>query len=226
MSENSAEIARLKSRIESLEAELARYRAVDRQSGNGSFWEALVYSRPILKSFLDHTTYGVAVKDRDLRVRFANPALQRMLGRSEESILMKSSIDFLGAEDTQQLEEDDRWVLANGDHIVRELRTTQNGREMHVRVHKSPIIDCNDNLAGIFIAVVDLKELESITGYKPGQSQLIPICSSCKKIRDDQGRWLPMETYLMTHWKTGPTHTICPECAKVLYPNLNLKLVP
>jgi PAS domain S-box-containing protein len=50
-------------------------------------------------------------------------------------------------------------------------------------------------------------------------SGLLPICSSCKKIRDDEGRWQPLEDYIRDHSEAEFTHTICPECAKKTYPN-------
>ena len=48
---------------------------------------------------------------------------------------------------------------------------------------------------------------------------LLPICSSCKRIRDDEGRWQPLEDYIREHSEAEFTHTICPECAKKTYPN-------
>ncbi|HNT44599.1 MAG TPA: PAS domain S-box protein [Syntrophorhabdaceae bacterium] len=50
-------------------------------------------------------------------------------------------------------------------------------------------------------------------------SGLLPICSSCKKIRDDDGRWQPLENYVREHSEAEFTHTICPECARKTYPN-------
>ncbi len=46
---------------------------------------------------------------------------------------------------------------------------------------------------------------------------LIPICASCKKIRDDQGFWNRMETYLQRHSDADLTHSLCPDCATDLY---------
>jgi len=49
-------------------------------------------------------------------------------------------------------------------------------------------------------------------------SGLLPICSSCKKIRNDKGYWEQMETYISEHSAADFSHGICPECAKKLYP--------
>ncbi len=49
-------------------------------------------------------------------------------------------------------------------------------------------------------------------------SGLLPICASCKKIRDDQGYWNQIEDYISSRSKATFSHGICPECAKQLYP--------
>ncbi|MGD0283559.1 MAG: response regulator [Dissulfurispiraceae bacterium] len=49
-------------------------------------------------------------------------------------------------------------------------------------------------------------------------SGMLPICASCKKIRDDKGYWNQIEAYISEHSEALFTHAICPECAKKLYP--------
>jgi hypothetical protein len=48
-------------------------------------------------------------------------------------------------------------------------------------------------------------------------SGLIPICASCKKIRDDKGYWNQLETFIQQHSKAEFSHGICPDCMKKLY---------
>ena len=50
-------------------------------------------------------------------------------------------------------------------------------------------------------------------------SGLLPICASCKKIRDDKGYWNQLESYIKEHSDAVFSHGICPDCAKQLYPN-------
>ncbi|MGD0338371.1 MAG: two-component regulator propeller domain-containing protein [Bacteroidota bacterium] len=52
---------------------------------------------------------------------------------------------------------------------------------------------------------------------------LVPICANCKKIRDDKGYWDQLEEYVQTHSDVRFSHSICPECAKELYPDMILK---
>ena len=51
-------------------------------------------------------------------------------------------------------------------------------------------------------------------------SGLLPICANCKKIRDDQGRWRPLEVYVAERSAAAFTHSICPRCARALYPDV------
>ena len=50
----------------------------------------------------------------------------------------------------------------------------------------------------------------------------IPICSSCKKIRNDEGYWTQLETYIHEHSEAEFSHGLCPDCAKKLYPDMDL----
>ncbi len=58
-----------------------------------------------------------------------------------------------------------------------------------------------------------LAEVKTLTG-------LLPICASCKKIRDNKRYWTQVEVYVRDHSDADFTHSICPECAKKLYPDL------
>lgn len=50
-------------------------------------------------------------------------------------------------------------------------------------------------------------------------SGMLPICASCKKIRDDEGYWNNVETYIREHSEAEFTHSICPDCVIKLYPS-------
>ncbi len=49
---------------------------------------------------------------------------------------------------------------------------------------------------------------------------LLPICASCKKIRDDEGYWHNVESYMHNHFDANFTHSICHSCSENLYPQL------
>lgn len=58
-----------------------------------------------------------------------------------------------------------------------------------------------------------LAEVKNLSGF-------LPICASCKKIRDDKGYWNQIEAYISEHSEAEFSHGICPECSEKLYPDL------
>jgi len=62
------------------------------------------------------------------------------------------------------------------------------------------------------VALLEIKTLKGI----------LPICSYCKKIRDDKGYWNQIEDYIHEHSKAEFSHGICQECVEKYYPNMNL----
>lgn len=59
-----------------------------------------------------------------------------------------------------------------------------------------------------------MQEVKVLSGF-------LPICASCKKIRDDTGYWRQIEEYISTHSNALFSHGICPECTKKLYPEFH-----
>lgn len=51
-------------------------------------------------------------------------------------------------------------------------------------------------------------------------SAILPVCSHCRKVRDDEGRWQELDRYIVTHTASEVTHGLCPECLKELYPDI------
>lgn len=68
--------------------------------------------------------------------------------------------------------------------------------------------------------IADLQEAKSKIKTLAG---LLPICASCKKIRDDRGKWHVLETYIHNNTDTKFTHGICPDCVERLYPDFGKK---
>jgi ligand-binding sensor domain-containing protein len=56
-------------------------------------------------------------------------------------------------------------------------------------------------------------------------SGMLPLCASCKKVRDDKGYWQQIETYIAEHSKTEVSHGLCPDCVKKLYPDIHRQLL-
>lgn len=58
-----------------------------------------------------------------------------------------------------------------------------------------------------------LTEVKTLSG-------LLPICASCQKIRNDRGYWDRIETYIQNHSEATFSHSLCPDCARQLYPDI------
>lgn len=64
------------------------------------------------------------------------------------------------------------------------------------------------------------RELQQALAQVEQLSGLLPICSSCKKIRDDEGYWHQVETYVSRHSSVQFSHGLCPKCFGTLYPQI------
>lgn len=73
------------------------------------------------------------------------------------------------------------------------------------------------------LATAERQQRESVEELQDALSQVkllsgyLPICASCKKIRDDKGYWNQIESYIHDHSEAEFSHGICPDCAKKLY---------
>ncbi len=65
-----------------------------------------------------------------------------------------------------------------------------------------------------------IAELQEALSKVKALSGLLPICASCKKIRNDKGYWQAVEGYISEHSEAEFTHGICPDCVKKLYPDI------
>lgn len=65
-----------------------------------------------------------------------------------------------------------------------------------------------------------IAELQAALEQVKQLSGLLPICASCKKIKDDNGSWNQIELYIRDHSEAEFSHGLCPDCAKKLYPEL------
>lgn len=71
-----------------------------------------------------------------------------------------------------------------------------------------------DNKPLLLSMVKDITELKLLRG-------IIPICSSCKQIRDGKGYWSQVESYIQRHSEANFSHGLCPTCVETLYPEIN-----
>lgn len=124
--------------------------------------------------------------------------------------------------------------IVNGEHITHyeTVRMKKDGSLIDVSLTLSPVKESAGLITGasaIARNITERKQMEAERGQLITDLQvalasvkqlsgLLPICASCKKIRDDKGYWNQIESYISEHSEVLFTHAICPECGKKLYP--------
>ena len=93
-----------------------------------------------------------------------------------------------------------------------ELQLKKHEEELEKKVRKRTAA-LEESTRKLEIALSEVKKL----------SGMLPICASCKKIRDDKGYWNQIEEYIRDHSEAEFTHSICQDCAEKLYPEFNFK---
>ncbi len=71
-----------------------------------------------------------------------------------------------------------------------------------------------------------IKDLTQALAEVKALSGLLPICSSCKKVRDDQGYWKQIEAYITEHSEATFTHGLCPDCARAFREEIQARRTP
>lgn len=136
--------------------------------------------------------------------------------------------------DPASLESVDQEIAAfdRRDNILFETRhRCKNGNVIHVEISASKLVmeektyfleiarditerKKKDNELKELVAKLQkaLEEIKTLRG-------IVPICANCKKIRDDEGYWQHVESYVTQHSEAQFSHGICPDCLKKLYPD-------
>lgn len=115
--------------------------------------------------------------------------------------------------------------------------TNLGGKDRYITFEAAPIHNCRGDLEAAIETLQDITQREKIEEERDRLivelkealakvkqlSGFLPICASCKKIRDDKGYWNQIEAYIRDHSEAEFSHGICPDCAKKLYPDFYKK---
>jgi len=104
-------------------------------------------------------------------------------------------------------------------YVFTRVRIIRDGSKHPARVYGTDQDITDRKLAEEEREKLILKLREALSQVK-ALSGLLPICSSCNKIRNKQGHWEQMETYIRDRSEADFSHSICPECAEMLYPEI------
>jgi len=162
-----------------------------------------------------------------------NPGAERLYGYTALEIIGRSISVLVPPDRPGELPKIFE-MLKRGEPIegFETVRVGKDGRPIEVMVTISPIKDDAGNFAGASSVAHSIsrrkqeererqrliQELTEALARVKTLSGLLPICSSCKKIRNDDGYWEQVETYIKEHSQAEFTHSLCPDCAKLFFP--------
>ena len=185
------------------------------------------------KILTDISLDGIATIDQEHMVREANQRFAQMLGYTMQEVLSLHTWDWEAI-----MSEAD--IRANFSDLTKTKTTFETRhRRKDGTLYDAEVTACGAKFGeGPMVLVI----VRDISGRKNAEnallqernklqdalaevkrlSGLLPICSSCKKIRDDNGYWKQIESYIREHSEADFSHGICPECAKKLYPDIDI----
>ena len=205
----------------------------------------VIESERYLFSVLSAVGDAVIGTDAEWKIREFNPAAEKLTGWPAQEALGQQIADvvMLIAEDGSSLSEDPVKAAMQG-NVRREWSGDQwlacrDGSRIPLAYTSSRIRDEHGAPAGLVFAFRDISErrkMEAEREHLIGELRaalesiktlrgLIPICASCKQVRDDQGYWQHVEQYVAAHSLAEFSHSICPACIKKLYPEIADKVL-
>jgi PAS domain S-box-containing protein len=155
--------------------------------------------------------------------RRLNPAWERTLGFTRDELMACPFIEFVHPDDRARTLNQNRDVRDGGQARLFENRylckdggfrwllwnaTPDPGRGVIFSVAR----DVTERKRAELEREALVAELQSALAEVRSLRELLPICSYCRKIRDDDEQWLSVETYLARHTTTRFSHGICPNC--------------
>jgi len=197
----------------------------DRKRGD----TAMVHLAAIVESSED----AIIGKTLDGTVQSWNRGAEQMYGYKAEEVIGRSTLMLVSPGRAAELLQ----VYArikSGERVERfeTVRLRKDGTPIDVSLTLSAIKDKHGTVTGVSAIERDItlrkreeeervkliNELTEAFGNIKTLRGLLPICASCKKIRDDHGYWQKVESYISAHSEAAFTHGICPDCMKLLYP--------
>jgi len=181
-------------------------------------------------ALLEATPIPVLVVNPDVKILYFNPAASKLVGSNAEVVIKHPAGEVLHCIHSTEALEGCGYSPFCSDCIIRgSVNQSLKGRKVSRKLHKMELLQ-KDNAIEIYLLVTTapfqygeeqlvMLLLEDVSELRILR-QLIPICSRCKKIRDDQEYWHHVEEYLADQMDLDFTHSICPECADELYPGI------
>ncbi len=194
--------------------------------------EKVLKAKKEWETTFDALVEPVFILDTDFTIVRANMAMSQRLGLTVSEVIGRKCYELMHGGNAPHGECPYLKMLQDGCSHSAEILEGKLGGDFFVSV--SPIVDDRGVLQGGVHVAIDITERKKAEAEKSrliGELQqalsrirklegIIPICSFCKKIRDDKGYWNQLEKYISDHSEALFSHSICEECAKTNYPEL------
>lgn len=196
-------------------------------------------SEQLYRSLFEDSVAFICIHKLDGTLLAVNPAAARSLGFPAELAIGRSIRDFMPPDAGPNFEAYLERLRQNG-RDAGEMRVVAHDGSLRVWSYSNVVRQQPDGEAYVIGHAVDGTELRAAAlmlqaseeRYRKMSEELqealnkvrtltglLPICSACKKIRDDHGRWEHVESFIRERSEAQFTHGICPECARRLYPD-------
>jgi len=220
---NENELVELRQRIAELEASETERKRVE---------EALQASETRYRRLFESAKDGILILDADTgQITAVNPFLTEMLGYPQEELVGRtlweigsfkdvavSKTAFMELQSKGYIRYEDLPLETNDGRLIDVEFVSNTYHVNHKRVIQCNIRDITERKRAEEERERLVLELQEALAKIKTLRGLIPICASCKKIRDDEGFWNQLETYIQEHSEAEFSHGLCDECAKNLYP--------
>jgi PAS domain S-box-containing protein len=188
-----------------------------------------------LRTFIESASDLMYETDADGNFIYVNEALAINLGYTKEEVIGMHLSGIASKEDLERYNVQEEELIAKGKLTFEPILIRKDGEKIHGEIKIVALYDSDGRYAGsrgIFRDISERKKMEEekenlIEKLQEALARiktlrgLLPICSSCKKIRDDKGYWHQVEIYIQDHSEAEFTHGFCPECLNVYLSKLN-----
>lgn len=212
----------LKQMLESLTFEISERKQIE---------AALRESEEKYRVLFNNEIYAICIFDLEtLKLLDVNEAYTRLYGYSRAELLAEMTIHDITVEHLASDAATDQAVQGGTIFIPLRYHRKKDGTVFPVEIVGGPYIwQGRRVMFGLAHDITHRQQAEAERERLIGELQaalaevkqlsgLLPICASCKKIRDDQGYWQQVEVYIRDHSEAEFSHSICPDCMKKLYP--------
>jgi PAS domain S-box-containing protein len=162
---------------------------------------------PAFRAIFEDSPIGICVVDKDLNVVDVNAAYCEMLGRTEAEVISSRIPDFTHPHDQKRDAEFLALVLAGRiPHYKADKRyIRQDGETIWARIVVTAILDPSGRSRYAFSMAQVITDERALRG-------ILPVCSSCRRVKDGEGRWSDLESFLRVSANAELSRERCPDC--------------